>query len=107
MTAYISRAWAGGAGSLVAVGTLFHSELLIALGLLLGLVLLISWGWARWCLQDLTVQRGFSQSRAFFGESVDMVHIFSNNKPLPLPWIFVEDRFPATLQMESTSVGYT
>jgi uncharacterized protein (DUF58 family) len=89
------------------VGALFSNALLFALGVLLGCVLLVAWAWARRSLTNLTVERRFNHSRAFFGEDVDLSHVFTNNKPLPLAWLFLEDRFPSALQIHSLHVRRT
>jgi hypothetical protein len=45
--------------------------------------------------------------RAFWGEEVAMDHVFVNNKPLPLPWLTIEDEYPAYLKMVSHSFSYS
>jgi uncharacterized protein (DUF58 family) len=101
----LSRTWLYGAGGLVAVGALFRSELLFGMGVLLVLVLGVAWLWARWCLLNFTVERRFSQSRAFFGEEIELTHVFTNAKPLPIPWLVFEDEFPASLNIPSPAVA--
>ncbi|MFL5733246.1 MAG: DUF58 domain-containing protein [Chloroflexia bacterium] len=106
-TSQVSRVWAASAAGMAIVGALFGNPLLFALGVLLGTVLLIAWASARRSLTDLTIERRFSHSRAFFGENVDLAHVFTNNKPLPLAWLFIEDRFPSALQIDSPHVTRT
>jgi uncharacterized protein (DUF58 family) len=88
-----------GAAALLVLGALFFNQALFGLGLVLSAALFVAWGWARWCLSNLTIQRRFSHTRAFWGEEVTMDHVFVNNKPLPLPWLVVEDQFPSTLKL--------
>jgi uncharacterized protein (DUF58 family) len=107
MISQISRAWVGGAVAMLVIGALFFSQPLFGLGMLLSVVLLGSWAWARWCLVNLQIERRFSHTRAFWGEEVAMDHVFVNNKPLPLPWLIVEDEYPASLGMLSHAFTYS
>ncbi len=88
------------------VGAILFNQAIFGLGLILSVALLTSWAWARWCLANLSVERYFSQTRAFWGKSVAMSHVIINNKPLPLPWIAVEDQYPVALKMISQAHPY-
>jgi uncharacterized protein (DUF58 family) len=101
----LSRAWFWGAAALLVIGALF-SQPLFALGLVLSAALFVAWAWARWCLVNLSIERRFSHTRAFWGEEVTMDHIFVNNKPLPLPWLTVEDHYPVELKFISSTPSY-
>jgi uncharacterized protein (DUF58 family) len=50
--------------------------------------------WDRYCLNRVEYHRHFSSNRVFFGEEVQMDVEVSNRKPLPLPWLQVEDQIP-------------
>lgn len=97
----VSKAWVWGAAAMLAVGAGFNSRPLFGLGLVLAIALAVAWGWSQWCLRDLRVERRFGQSRAFWGEEVDMMHVFVNNKPLPVAWLAVEDEYPRALKLLS------
>src|SRR5215210_5288404 len=99
-----SRAWVVAALAMVAVGALFQSGPLFGLGLLLAVATGVAWLWARWCMKNLAVERRFSQTRAFWGEEVDMSQVFTNMKPLPVPWLGVEDQTPAALEVAATHI---
>lgn len=101
----LSRAWLWVAAGLIILGA-FFSQPIFALGLVLSVALLIAWLWARWCLANLSVQRRFSHSRAFWGEEVNLDHIIVNNKALPLPWLAVEDNYPVALTLLSNTPSY-
>ncbi len=103
MVSQVSRAWVGGAAAMLVAGAAFNSKPLFGLGLVLGVALLVAWGWAHWCLRSLHVERIFSQTRAFWGEDVSMDQVFVNNKPLPVPWIAVTDEYPGSLHLLSHS----
>jgi uncharacterized protein (DUF58 family) len=68
--------------------------------LLIGLFLsaaLVAKAWSRLCLLGVTCQRTLSEHRLFPGEKVNLTLRLANRKPLPLPWIQVEDYLPAGL----------
>jgi uncharacterized protein (DUF58 family) len=98
-TSQISRFWAYGAAFMVGAGILAGNDVLFGLGMLLLGTIGVAWLWTRHCLRNLTVHRRFNQTRAFFGEEVDMALVFTNAKPLPVPWLGVEDQYPGTLQL--------
>jgi uncharacterized protein (DUF58 family) len=60
-------------------------------------VALVAKAWSRLCLFGVTCRRTLSEGRVFPGEKVDLSLYLANRKPLPLPWIQVEDRLPAEL----------
>lgn len=106
-TSQLSNAWGYGAAGMMAVGALFGSKPVFGLGILLGVTLLVAWLWARWCFRNLTVERSFNQTRAFWGEEVVMSQIFTNAKPLPVPWFAIEDEYPSALEMMSQEAVYS
>lgn len=103
-TSQISQGWVAGAALMIVAGALFKSQPLFGLGLLLGVSVGVAWLWARVCLRYVAVERRFSQHRAFFGEQIDMTQIFTNGKPLPIPWMSVDDEVPGTLEVDSAEV---
>ncbi len=66
--------------------------------LLVGLLLLLVWGitrlWERYCLTRIEYRRRLSQKRVFFGEEVELELEVANRKPLPLPWLEIDDEVP-------------
>src|SRR5262245_352607 len=97
----VTSVWWWVAGFMIVGGALFGSRPVFGLGLLLGAALGVAWVWARWCLRDLRVERHFGQTRAFWGEEVDMSQVFTNAKALPVPWLAVDDHFPGGLELVS------
>jgi uncharacterized protein (DUF58 family) len=55
--------------------------------------------WDRYCLSRVEFQRRLSADRVFFGEEVQLEVEVANRKPLPLPWIQVDDEIPAELTL--------
>jgi uncharacterized protein (DUF58 family) len=102
----VSRAWLWGGAAMLLIGAAFNSQPLFGIGLVLSAALLVAWGWAQWSLRGLRVERRFSHTRAFWGEEVDMAHVFVNNKPLPVPWLSVDDQYPGRLHIAGHGPDY-
>src|SRR5439155_12351413 len=97
------RAWLYGTIAMISIGALFGGAPLFVLGLLLAAALAVAWLWAHYALRNLIVERRFSQTRAFWGEEIDMAQVFTNHKPLPLPWVSVEDVLSGPLEVLVTT----
>lgn len=50
--------------------------------------------WDRYCLSRVEYSRHLSSKRVFFGEEVLLEVEISNRKPLPLPWLQIDDQIP-------------
>jgi uncharacterized protein (DUF58 family) len=84
---------------IIAVGILLGQGLVIAFGVM-GLVAgAISLVWNRLALEEVSYERTLSGSRAFIGEELQMTVTLTNRKPLPLPWIRVQDELPDALEV--------
>ncbi len=59
------------------------------------IVVLIAWVYERWALKGVRYTRYFTKRAVFEGESLDMVEVISNAKPLPLPWLRLESSMAA------------
>ncbi len=106
-TSQVSQAWGYAAGAMIIIGAIFASKPVFGLGVLLGATVGLAWAWSHWCLRSLTVERRFSQLRAFWGEEVEMMHVFTNAKPLPVPWLGVDDELPSIIEVTSGPVAYS
>ncbi len=84
--------WLIAGGVLVLAGTVLHSYLLGALGLLMLCVIGIAWLWARYCFARVSYRRSLSADRVYAGEQVELEVSLTNAKPLALPWVRVSDR---------------
>ncbi len=87
-------------GGVLVASLLFHAPLLFIVSLILLLVAATVRIWDRYCLVGLSYKRELGQTRAFFGEEVPFVVEITNDKPLPLAWLEVDDTVfgPATLR---------
>jgi uncharacterized protein (DUF58 family) len=67
--------------------------------LLVAFLLLLVWGttriWERYALTRIEYHRHLSARRAFFGDELTLELEVANRKPLPLPWIEIDDEMPA------------
>lgn len=55
--------------------------------------------WNRYCLHRVEYKRRLSHGHIFFGEEVVFEIEINNRKPLPLPWIQIEDELPEQLTL--------
>jgi uncharacterized protein (DUF58 family) len=96
----MSRRWYIACASLAVLALLVRQPLLLLVVFLLLLVLLIADVWGRFCLRNLRIERTLSESRALFGEEITLSCVVENAKPLPLPWLEVEDTVPRALAFQ-------
>jgi uncharacterized protein (DUF58 family) len=67
-------------------------------------VALVSKAWSRLCLAGVTCRRLLSENRVFPGEKVRLTLHLANRKPLPLPWVQVDEQVPASLAGDMSSL---
>jgi uncharacterized protein (DUF58 family) len=75
----------------VLVGALIGAPGLLFAGLLIGLVLALRSVWSRYGLRSLEYERRLSAHRVLWGERIDLDLVVRNGKPLPLPWLRIDD----------------
>jgi uncharacterized protein (DUF58 family) len=71
-----------------------HQVPLALISLLFILTGAVSRLWNRYCLRRIEYQRRLSQYQVFFGEEIVFEIEVTNRKPLPLPWLQIEDELP-------------
>jgi len=100
--------WLFIAAVLFIAGLLLHQVPLLLVALLLLLVRGVTRLWERYCLSRVEYRRKLSSNRVFFGEEVQLEVEIANRKPLPLPWIEIEDEIPSevTLVRGTTSPSH-
>ncbi len=67
--------------------------------------------WSKAAIRRLTCQRTLNTHRIFPGESVDIKLAITNRKPLPLPWVDIDEEIPLKLAQDmslasATRIGY-
>ena len=92
-------------GGLTILSIILRSQLLFVISILLWLVLGVSWLWARYCLVALTYQRQLGATRLYFGEETDLRMEIVNAKPLPLPWLRIDDLLPNAITLTGQHVA--
>jgi len=91
--------WPWIAGLLFFIGLLMHQVPLLLVALLLLLVRGITVLWERYSLRRIEFRRQLSTRRAFFGEEVVLELDIANRKPLPLPWLEIEEEMPEDITL--------
>ena len=82
-------------GSLLVASLIFHQVLLLMVALLFFLAGVVARLWDRYCLSRVEYSRHLSSQRVFFGEKIELAVEVINRKPLPLPWLQIDDELPA------------
>ncbi len=87
---------------------ILHQVSLLLVALLFFLAGGVARLWGRYCLNRVEYRRRLSTTRVFFGEEIQLEIEVANRKPLPLPWIQIEDEIPdeVTLLRGETSLSY-
>lgn len=90
------------------VSLILHQVPLLLVSLLFFLAGGVARLWDRYCLSRVEYRRRLSANRTFFGEEVQLEVEIANRKPLPLPWIQIDDEIPAevTLLKGNTSSSH-
>jgi uncharacterized protein (DUF58 family) len=70
-------------------------------------VLPLAWLWNRHSTRRIEYGRTFSEHRAFAGETIDLSLRVTNRKLLPVPWLKVQDEFPARLNVVDGTIEST
>ena len=79
------------------VGLIINQIPMILVALLLLLVTGITKLWEKYCLTRIEYQRKLNARRVFFGEEVELEIEIANRKPLPLPWVEIDDEIPSDI----------
>jgi uncharacterized protein (DUF58 family) len=91
----LGKFWLLFSGLLLVLSLFLHQVTLLLVALLIFLVGGISRLWQRYCLSQVEYKRKLSANRVFFGEEVLLELDISNKKPLPLPWVQIDDDVPS------------
>lgn len=94
-----SEDWGLVIAALLILGAILGGSALLLTAILLATVILVGSVWNRFVLRRTTYERDFSEQRVFAGEAIDMSVSIANLKPLPIPWLKIEDIFPTELEI--------
>lgn len=92
---------------MIGLGAWFRQPSMLALGILLLVIVPIAWVWNRLVLRALHYERKLGESRVFAGESTSLTLSTVNKKPLPVPWISIDDAIPTGLDIVERELSIT
>jgi len=95
----LGRLWLFITALLVIISLALQQAVLFMVALLFFLSGGIARLWDKYSLRRVTYTRNLSSTRVFFGETVDLTLDVANRKPLPLPWLQIDDEIPANLKL--------
>lgn len=95
---FFNRIWIGGAGLVLLVGVVAGVPALSLLALLVLATAGLAAAWNQVCLARVEYHRSLSDDRAFPGDVVTLTLTVVNRKPLPLPWLAIEDELAEALE---------
>jgi uncharacterized protein (DUF58 family) len=76
---------------LVLAGALVSAPGLVLVGVLMAMVMMVRSVWSRYGSRGLVYERRLSSNRLLWGERAHLDLIVRNAKPLPLPWLRIDD----------------
>ena len=88
-------------GALTVLGVILRQDLLLLVSAMLWLVAGAATLWSRYCLVALTYRRHLGATRLYLGEETELRMEIVNAKPLPLPWLRIDDAIPAAISLTS------
>lgn len=91
-------------GALTILSIILRNQLLFLVSIFLWLVIGVAFLWARYCLVNLTYRRHLGRDRLYLGEETDLQMEIVNAKPLPLPWLRIDDLMPLSINVASQMV---
>ncbi len=84
---------------LILAGILAKQELLLFIAVLILLITGTAKFWSLFCLERVEFRRILSHKHVFFGDEIIYEAEITNRKPLPLPWIQIEDELPKQIEL--------
>jgi uncharacterized protein (DUF58 family) len=91
--------WLAIAVLILIISLALHQVPLALISLLFILTGGVSRLWNRYCLHRIEYSRHLSQNQAFFGDEIVFEIEITNRKPLPLPWLQIEDELPEKITL--------
>ena len=105
---FFGRFWIGGAVAVLLVGMATGRRAPTLLALLVLVAAGLTYAWSRAAFRGLSFARAASTLRAFPGDEVTVTLSAVNRKPLPLPWLTIDEEVADGLEVldrEATSGG--
>lgn len=89
----------------IIVGSVAHEPLIAALGALAFVVAIVSRVWAALSLEEITIDRTANINHAFKNDEIEITFTIENKKPLPVPWMEINEYVPRGLLVEGHKVS--
>lgn len=89
---------------LIAVGLLTQNPYVLIFGILLLLIIFLSWFWTHYLLEDLFCTFTLTAHRAQVGDEIQGELTLQNHQPFPIPWLTCSLEWPGELEVEEGSV---
>jgi len=86
--------------SVVIVGAVSHEPLIAGVGALAFVIAITSRIWAALSLEEITVDRVASVDHAFQDDEIEITFTIENRKPLPVPWLEINEYVPRGLLID-------
>ena len=86
--------------SVVLIGAISREPIIAAVGALAFVIAMVSRIWAALALEDITIDRTASVNHAFLGDEIEITFTVENKKPLPVPWLEINEYVPRGLLVE-------
>jgi uncharacterized protein (DUF58 family) len=84
----------------VIVGAVTHETLISAVGALAFVIAIASRVWAALSLEEMIIERTASVDHAFQDDEIEITFTIENRKPLPVPWLEINEYVPRGLLIE-------
>jgi uncharacterized protein (DUF58 family) len=95
---FFDRVWLAGAGICLFIGVLTRETSITLVGLLVLITAGLGALWNRYSLEGIEYKRTLDLDRAFPDDIVTMTITVTNRKPLPVPWLSIEDELADALE---------
>ena len=86
--------------AVVLIGAISREPIIAAVGALAFVVAMASRVWAALALEEITIDRTASVNHAFLGDEIEITFTVENKKPLPVPWLEINEYVPRGLLVE-------
>ena len=84
----------------VLVGAISREPMIAAPGALAFVIAMVARIWSALSLEEITIDRSSSVDHAFQSDEIEITFTIENNKPLPVPWLEINEYVPRGLLVE-------
>ncbi|MCS5641980.1 MAG: DUF58 domain-containing protein [Dehalococcoidia bacterium] len=84
----------------VLVGAISREPMIAAPGALAFVIAMVARIWSALSLEEITIDRSSSVDHAFQSDEIEITFTIENNKPLPVPWLEINEYVPRGMLIE-------